>query len=106
MDICHNNYIPPELYDNIQEKINTYMECYRQLFPGKVIPKQHFLEDHVVSWITKWGVGLSLHGEQGGESIHHSFNQLMSTNCGIRNELSRLMAVVRDHHTYCATPHV
>ena len=99
MDICHGNYIPPAEYDSIQKKLSDYLCFYRQCFPGKVIPKQHILEDHILPWINKWGVGLALHGEQGGESIHRRFNTLLSTHTGIRNELNKLMAIMRDHHT-------
>ena len=37
------------------------------------------LEEHVVSWIQKWGVGFGLMGEQGAESIHAHFNSLSRT---------------------------
>ena len=39
----------------------------------------HMLEEHVVSWIQKWGVGFGLMGEQGAESIHAHFNSLSRT---------------------------
>ena len=45
-----------------------YMTFYRARFPEvRIIPKQHILEAHCVRWIRRWGFGLALHGEQGGE---------------------------------------
>ena len=32
------------------------------------------LEDHVTDFVRKWGLGLGVYGEQGGESIHAEFN--------------------------------
>ena len=49
----------------IQEKIDSYMAFYRSIH-GNVFPKCHFLEDHVVDWIERWGfrfrMGLHGHG--------------------------------------------
>ena len=40
-----------------------------------ITPKLHMLEDHVVEFIKRWGKGLGTYGEQGGESIHPTFNR-------------------------------
>ena len=34
------------------------------------------LEDHVIDFIRKWGLGIGIYSEQGGESIHAEFNNL------------------------------
>ena len=61
--------------------INIYMSYYRREFPEvRVIPKQHLLESHCVPWIQRWGFGLSLHGEQGGEEAQATVNCLKKTN--------------------------
>ena len=57
--------------------IEKFMTFYRDTFPdATVIPKMHFLEEHTVHWLRKWGVGFGLMGEQGAESIHAYFNSL------------------------------
>ena len=74
------------------------MLFYRQNFSGQVLPKHHILEQHVVPWIEKWGFGMGLLGEQGGESLHATFNTLQENSRGIQNNLDRLMSVMREHH--------
>lgn len=44
-----------------------------------VIPKMQLLEDHVIPWIRRFGLGAGLMGEQGAESIHAHLNRLEST---------------------------
>lgn len=100
--VSHCRPIKQEEVPQIQEQIDKYMQFYRANFPKKVIPKMHFLEEHVGPWILRWGSGLGRHGEQGGESIHATFNRLNVTMGGIRNELSKLMAVMKEHQTRCA----
>ena len=102
MDICHGEYIPDAEYDSIDNKIKAYLAYYHQHFPGKIIPKLHMLEDHVLPWMEKWGVGMAMHGEQWGESIHATFNHLKSIHAGVQNGLDRLMAMMKEHHTKCA----
>ena len=102
MDICHSNYIPPEDYHNIGSAIDSYMCYYRSHFPGKVLPKHHILEDHILPWITRWGQGLAFHGEQGVESAHKMFNRLELSHSGIQNKLCRLMSIMKENHTLCS----
>ena len=64
---------------------------------GNITPKLHLLEDHVVKCMRRFGVGLGLLGEQGGEGIHHEFNVLSATFLGIRQDLKRLKTVVHQH---------
>ena len=80
------------------------MAFYRASFPGKVLPKHHFLEKHVVPWIKDWQFGLGLLGEQGGEYIHATFNRLGTIFKGVRNRELRLLSMMREHHTNIAPP--
>ena len=56
--------------DEIDSSIEDFMKSYRKYYPDKVIPKMHFLEDHVVNWMRQWRYGLGFHGEQAVESSH------------------------------------
>lgn len=78
------------------------MSTYRAHFPGKLLPKHHIFEHHVFPWIETWGMGLGLHGEQGCESVHKTFNKLMTVHAGVRNDLKRLMCVMKEHITSCS----
>ena len=78
------------------------MEKYRGCYPKKVIPKMHMLEEHVLPWIERWGVGMALHGEQRGESIHAEFNRQTAIAGGIRNKVDQLKSVMRNHLTKCS----
>ena len=74
------------------------MAYYRSQFStATVTPKLHMLEEHVVPWIKKWGVGFGLLREQGAESIHAYFNQLRSTYNSIPERLSRLKQMMVAH---------
>ena len=75
------------------------MKFYRSNFSSSSIsPKLHFLEDHVVSWIQHWKLGLSFHEEQAAESIHAAFNELQQKHASIRNPVDRLMTSFKYHH--------
>lgn len=63
----------------------------------------HILEEHVVPWLKKWGVGLGLMGEQGAESIHAYFNSLARTYHSIPDRVERLKAMLREHSLH-STP--
>ena len=56
----------------------------------KLLPKMHFLEDHLLEWIKCYKVGMGLHGEQGGESLHATFNNLNRLHWNQQNPLKRL----------------
>ena len=60
------------------------------------------LEEHVVPWIRKWGVGFGLLGEQGAESIHAYFNSLKRTYSGIPDHLLRLKQMMVEQHLHVA----
>ena len=66
--VGHMNKISQDMLPDIKISIENYLKYYRQYFPNLLIPKHHFLEDHVIDWISKWGFGMGLHGEQGGET--------------------------------------
>lgn len=75
----------------IQEKIDSYMAFYRSIH-GNVFPKCHFLEDHVVDWIERWGFW------QGGEAMHHVFTKLLArASHMILDEENHLFSVMKDH---------
>ena len=75
--ISHQNPTREEETAKMPGMINIYMSYYRREFPEvRVIPKQHLLESHCVPWIQRWGFGLSLHGEQGGEEAQATVNCL------------------------------
>jgi hypothetical protein len=41
--------------------INSFMHFYREAFPeATVLPKMHFLEEHVIPWLKKWKIGFGL----------------------------------------------
>ena len=100
--VAHSLPVAPDHVGHIQRQIDKYLAYYRENFPNKILPKHHILEDHTPTWINRWEVGMALHGEQGGESVHSEFNSLQRAACGIRNELDQLMAMMRDHHMKCS----
>ena len=74
------------------------MTFYRRTFPeSTVLPKMHFLEDHVVPWLKKWKIGFGLMGEQGAESIHTYFNSLGRTYQSIPDPVKRLEHTMQEH---------
>ncbi len=79
--------------------IDKWLHHYHTTFPSATfLPKMHFLEDHAVDFIKKWHTGFGFLGEQGGESIHAVFNQLLRTYNNILNKVDRLYHMVREHH--------
>lgn len=57
----------------------------------------HLLEDHVVPWIQRWGLGAGLMGEQGAESIHAHLNRLEATYSSIPNRVDRLRYIFQTY---------
>ena len=49
--ISHGYAILPEDIEVIKVSIENYLNHFCELFPAEIIPKQHFLEDHVLQWI-------------------------------------------------------
>lgn len=81
----------------IEEAIAQYLEFFRQTFPSTFPPKLHMLEEHTVPWIKRFGFGMGLLGEQGGENCHREFNRLKRVMHAIPNPLSRLTAMMKEH---------
>ena len=79
------------------------MAFYREKFSSAtVLPKMHMLEEHVVPWLKKWGVGFGLLGEQGVESIHTHFNSLGRTFKSMPEEVARLRQLMKEHLLHIA----
>ena len=95
--VSHSRHVNEEDLPQITININQYMTYFRKQFPKKVIPKMHFLEDHIVPWMKAYGFGMGLHGEQGGEGTHRLFKKLRKTHSGIKQPLSQLEAMMKDH---------
>ena len=83
------------------------MAYYRETFPhSTVLPKMHILEDHVVPFMRRWGVGCGFLGEQGAESIHAYFNALERTYASIPDRLQRLKQKMVEHYLHTAPTNV
>lgn len=97
--------IPPVPF--IDDHIKNFMAYYREEFPAAtVLPKMHMLEEHVVPWLKKWGVGFGLLGEQGIESIHAHFNSLGRTYRSIPEEVTRLRQLMKEHLLHIAPDNI
>ena len=64
---------------------------------NEYISKTTFLEDHCVDWIRKYGVGLGLFSEHGGEQLHKTIRILEIQSHGIANEDKKMLTVMRKH---------
>ena len=76
INLSHGKPISENEIPLIENSINQYMTIYRENFQGKVLPKHNILEKHCIPWVMRYGFGLALHGEQGGELIHSSVAKL------------------------------
>ena len=103
---CHQIFsssgaVNAETLFELEAKIKFFMSTARseivQRSRGHITPKLHLLECHVVPSMRRFGVGLGLLGEQGGESIHAEFNLLQTTFRSVVRELDRLKMVVQQH---------
>lgn len=83
------------------KNIKEFMKFYRANFPeATVLPKMHLMEDHLVSWLRKWRVGLGLMAEQGAESIHASINSIKAAYTNIPDRVKRLKCILQEHHRH------
>ena len=74
------------------------MMYYRTTWPDQsVTPRLHMLEDHVVEFVRKWGLGIGIYSEQGGESIHAEFNNL-KTQFWHMHGTKRLQSMMKEHY--------
>jgi hypothetical protein len=96
--IGHTKPLAGRDFDRIQKRINKYMSKYRAIEGVNVTLKQHVLEDHVVDFTHKWGAGLGLFSEQGGESIHRKINNI-ERSISEQNPVKGLLSVIKAHHT-------
>ena len=101
--ISHSNPINPPSHTEIRKKIDGYMTKFRNLFPQSVTPKQHILEHHSLPVIKKWGFGLGLLGEQGGEMVHASIAKIERRTAGIRYKPKQLKAILEAHRLQTAS---
>lgn len=96
-----SNRVTASDLQDLQERVTSFMAVARcevvERSRGNVTPKLHLLEKHVVPSIRRFGGGLGLLGEQGGESIHAEFNSLSRTFSSVVRELDRLAMVVKQH---------
>ena len=70
------------IYYFIGSAIHTCMQSWRQCWPNESVPpKFHFLEDHVLDFITEWKVGLGFYGEQGMFMNIHVLHQFVCKTC-------------------------
>ena len=82
--------------DAIEKAIDEYLQYYRSLFPRKIYPKLHMLEDHIIPLLKTYHFGCGLLGEQGGEGVHAAFNRINRSIIGCRSPLQRITCTVKD----------
>ena len=96
--ISHSRPMTENEIDTLDSDIKQYMYFYRRKFPSqRIIPKQHILEQHCVPFIRRYGFGLGLHGEQGGEETHAVVNRLKRRAWGMKNEAEKLRVIMTEH---------
>ena len=82
----------------VEDSIRAFMVFYRKNFAThSVLPKMHFLEVHVVPYLKQWHMGFGFLGEQRVESIHHYFNDLEKTYCGVRDPAQKQQLMLKEH---------
>ena len=80
--ISHQKPMTENGSDEEEKCIQRYM-YFRQQFPSvHIIPKQNLLEAHSVPFVRRWGFGLTLHGEQGGQGNAHNCSCLEEKGMG------------------------
>ena len=86
--------------ENLQAKIAVFMQGVMTKVVGQnktITPKLHLLEAHTVPCMRTFGVALGLLGEQGGEDIHHRFNQLRASLENVPRDLDRLRLLLSSY---------
>ena len=93
--------VNPSILHDLEGKIKEFMFTAREEIVrrdrGRVTPKLHMLEAHVLDSMGRFGVGLGMLGEQGGESLHAEFNLLTNTFRSVVREIDRLAMIVKQH---------
>ena len=93
--ISHARPVNKEDINFLNEDIKSYMTFYRKTFTEtRITPKQHLLEYHCVPFMERFGFGLGLHGEQGGEEIHAVINQRKRRAWGMKSNKERLRVMM------------
>lgn len=101
--ICHRAFnsaseLSGDDMDELERNILDFMMFLRSKFPDiRISPKLHILEDHVVPFIRRCGVGSGFYGEQGGESIHKTINSMKHNYSNIKNPCERLKYIMCNH---------
>ena len=65
---------------------------------GNITPKLHLLVEHATPQIRHFGCELGLLGEQGGEALQASFNELTHRHYGIPCPVKRVLTTTRQHY--------
>ena len=95
--ISHSRPLDTHEVKPIQDMIDKYMTFYRDNTSQKIFPKLHFLEHHSTEWITRYGFGMGLHGEQGLELVHSSIKKFANQPQGMRREEDKLRVLIKSH---------
>ena len=69
-----------------------------------VTPKLHLLESHLLPALKHFNISLELLGEQGGEAIHHRFNELLGKNYVSIKPTSEQLRLTVKHHVDSTVP--
>ncbi|XP_038063374.1 uncharacterized protein LOC119734084 [Patiria miniata] len=97
--INHAEYIQEDSIRRTEIAIKEFMYTYRQMFHDQnVTPKLHLLEDHATEQLRRFKVGFGFLNEQGGELIHTEFNRTGRAVHGMRDDLQRLMTIMKRNH--------
>lgn len=82
----------------VEFDIDKFLAFYRDSFPAAtVLPKMHFVEDHLIPFMRKSKTGLGFLGEQGAESIHARFNSIRCNYTNMPNRVQRLECILKEH---------
>ena len=96
--VSHCEPIGAEEFVPIQQAIDKYMKYYREEFTPEysVVVKQHLLEEHCVDDIRRFGMGLGILGEQGVESVHRKFKEILKRHSTL-GPRKRLLKAIQEH---------
>ncbi|XP_033646390.1 uncharacterized protein LOC117305619 [Asterias rubens] len=98
--INHCNPITQSDMERTDVCIKHFLRVYRRCFPdASITPKLHMLEEHTMEQLRRFKVGLGLLNEQGGELLHTEFNRAGRAVHGMKDELQKLMSIMRRHLT-------
>ena len=95
--VSHTQPVSNEEIQEADSCIKKYVSKFRQYNPDHFTPKLHMLEHHIIPWMKRYGFGMALFGEQGGESCHRQLKFYMNRMMFIPNNVKRLTAVMREH---------